>query len=57
MKDKKEFYNLLTELDGQSFAEYQQLVGDFDFSRYVIKCASIDFHQTGMHSRLLILEQ
>jgi predicted ABC-class ATPase len=43
MKDKKEFYNLLTELDGQLFAEYQQLVGDFDFSRYVIKCTQIDF--------------
>ena len=42
MKDKKEFYNLLTELDGQSFAEYQHLVGDFDFSRYVIKCSKID---------------
>ena len=42
MKDKKEFYNLLTELDGQPFSEYQQLVGDFDFSRYVIKCAKIE---------------
>jgi predicted ABC-class ATPase len=42
MKDKKEFYNLLTELDGQSFSEYQHLVGDFDFSRYVIKCSKID---------------
>ena len=42
MKDKKEFYNLLTELDGQPFSEYQQLVGDFDFSRYVIKCTKID---------------
>jgi hypothetical protein len=42
MKDKKEFYNLLTELDGQPFAEYEQLVGDFDFSRYVIKCGIID---------------
>ncbi|MEA2067995.1 MAG: ABC-ATPase domain-containing protein [Verrucomicrobiota bacterium] len=43
MKDKKEFYNLLTELDGQPFSEYQQVVGDFDFTRYVIKCAAIDF--------------
>ncbi|MCF7818507.1 MAG: ABC-ATPase domain-containing protein [Kiritimatiellales bacterium] len=42
MKDKKEFYNLLAELDGQPVSEYQQLVGDFDFSRYVIKCAKID---------------
>lgn len=42
MKDKKEFYNLLTELDGQPVSEYEQLVGDFDFSRYVIKCARIN---------------
>jgi predicted ABC-class ATPase len=42
MKDKKEFYNLLAELDGQPFSEYQQLVGDFDFTRYVIKCGKID---------------
>lgn len=42
MKDKKEFYNLLTELDGQSFDEYQQLTGDYDFARYVIKCGKID---------------
>jgi predicted ABC-class ATPase len=42
MKDKKEFYNLLGELDGQPYSEYGQLVGDFDFSRYVIKCTKID---------------
>ncbi len=43
MKDKKEFYSLLTELDGQAVTEYKQLVGDFDFARYVIKCGKIDF--------------
>ncbi len=42
MKDKKEFYNLLAELDGQPSSEYVQLVGDFDFTRYVIKCAKIN---------------
>jgi len=42
MKDKKEFYTLLGELDGQPFSEYGQLVGDFDFGRYVIKCSKID---------------
>ncbi len=42
MKDKKEFYNLLTELDGQPVSEYQQLVGDFDFTRFVIKCTKIE---------------
>ncbi len=47
MKDKKEFYSLLAELDGQPFSEYEQLVGDFDFSRYVIKCAKIDSETIG----------
>jgi len=42
MKDKKEFYTLLGELDGQPFSEYKQLIGDFDFGRYVIKCAKIN---------------
>lgn len=42
MKDKKELYKLLAELDGQPCAEYQQLVGDFDFARYVIKCNRIE---------------
>jgi predicted ABC-class ATPase len=43
MKDKKEFYNLLAGLDGHPVSEYSQLVGDFDFTRYVIKCSAIDF--------------
>lgn len=42
MKDRKEFYNLLTEMDGRSFDEYVRLVGDFDFARYVIKCSKIE---------------
>ena len=49
MKDKKEFYSLLAELDGQPFSEYEQLVGDFDFSRYVIKCAKIDLSDETEH--------
>ncbi len=46
MKDKKEFYNLLTGLDGQPATEYKQLIGDFDFSRYVIKCSKIEMDET-----------
>ena len=42
MKDRKEFYNLLAEIDGQPFAEYERLIGDFDFARYVIKCSKIE---------------
>ena len=42
MKDRREFYNLLTEIDGKPFAEYERVIGDFDFARYVIKCMKID---------------
>ncbi len=42
MRDRKEFYNLLAGIDGKPFAEYEQLVGDFDFARYVIKCPEVD---------------
>jgi predicted ABC-class ATPase len=42
MKDRKEFYNLLAEIDGKPFAEYSRLTGDFDFARYVIKCGKVD---------------
>ncbi len=37
MRDKKEFYNILTQLDGKLISELDQMVGDFDFSRYVVK--------------------
>jgi predicted ABC-class ATPase len=47
MKDRKEFYNLLAEIDGQPFAEYEKLIGDFDFARYVIKCMKIDIARDG----------
>jgi len=54
MKDKKEFYNLLTELDGQPISEYQQMVGDFDFSRYVIKCGKIDMEDESLQPVLSV---
>jgi predicted ABC-class ATPase len=42
MKDRKEFYNLLAEIDGKPFAEYERLLGDFDFARYVIKFTKLE---------------
>ncbi len=47
MKDRKEFYNLLAEIDGKPFTEYERLIGDFDFARYVIKCPKIDTARDG----------
>ena len=38
MKDKKEFFKLLEEIDGKSIEEFLKIVGDYDFTRYVIKC-------------------
>jgi predicted ABC-class ATPase len=46
MRDKEEFYNTLCSIDGKEFSEYAQLVGDFDFSRYVLKISSVQ-HGTG----------
>lgn len=37
MKDKQEFFQLLAGIDGKDFAEYRAIIGDFDFSRYVVK--------------------
>ncbi|MBL7011905.1 MAG: hypothetical protein ISR85_03125 [Kiritimatiellales bacterium] len=42
MKDRKEFYNVLAEIDGKPFSEYETLAGDYDFARFVIKCAKIN---------------
>ena len=33
MRDKEELFQILTDIDGQDFSEYQRLVGDFDFGR------------------------
>ena len=37
MKDKQEFFQLLAAMDGKDVAEYRGIIGDFDFSRYVVK--------------------
>ncbi len=42
MRDKKEFYAILKAIDGQVPAEYAKLVGDFDFSRFVLHSLRID---------------
>lgn len=38
MKDKEEFIKLLYQLDGKPVAELVGLAGDYDFSRYIVKC-------------------
>ncbi len=49
MKDRKEFYNVLAEIDGKPFSEYETIAGDFDFARYVIKCSRIDTSSDAEH--------
>lgn len=41
MKDKLEFYNILTEVDGREYAELARLMGDYDFNRYVVKVSHV----------------
>ena len=41
MKDKQEFYGLLGEIDGRDFTEYSRIIGDYDFSRYVLKVTRV----------------
>ena len=41
MKDKVEFFQLLSEIDGKDVSEFSRIVGDFDFSRFVLKISRI----------------
>ncbi len=41
MKDKQEFFELLGEIDGRDFSEYNRIIGDYDFARYVLKVTRI----------------
>jgi predicted ABC-class ATPase len=43
MKDKKEFMKQLAELNGRPFAEYEKLIGDCDFGRFVVRLAATGF--------------
>lgn len=47
MRDKKEFYQILSAINGAAATEYSRLVGDFDFSRYVLKINSLDQVEQG----------
>lgn len=48
MRDKEEFYSILKSIDGKAVAEYAQLIGDFDFSRYVLKISAVQREGTGL---------
>lgn len=42
MRDKKEFYTVLTDIWDRDISEYVRLIGDFDFTRYVLKINQIN---------------
>lgn len=44
MKDKKEFYSILQGLDGKPYAEYEQLVGECDFGRFILRAVADKFN-------------
>lgn len=45
MKDKQEFFELLGEIDGRDYSEYSRILGDYDFSRYILKVSRIPAEQ------------
>lgn len=54
MRDKREFFNMLDDIDGKDISEYGRLVGDFDFSRFVLKITQIPAEST-LHPALFIV--
>ena len=54
MRDKEEFFSILSSIDGGEFSEYAKLVGDFDFSRYVLKLNQIPRESEGRSTLVLI---
>lgn len=41
MRDRREFYDILRSIHGKAFSNYSQLVGDYDFSRYILKIGEL----------------
>ncbi len=54
MRDKEEFFNILSSIDKKDFTEYTKLIGDFDFSRYVLKINQIQEEGAGKSTMVLV---
>lgn len=54
MRDKEEFFSILSGIDGKEFPEYAALMGDFDFSRYVLKIGHIQREGEGQSTLFLV---
>ncbi|OQA26679.1 MAG: putative ATPase of the ABC class [Verrucomicrobia bacterium ADurb.Bin345] len=55
MRDKEEFYSTLCGINGKDVSEYAQLIGDFDFSRYVLKISGIQHDTSGRGAATLFI--
>ena len=54
MRDKKEFYNMLMDIEGKPVSEYGRLAGDFDFSRYVLKVSHVPVEDLSQPALFLV---
>ncbi|MBP7829581.1 MAG: hypothetical protein KA248_06650 [Kiritimatiellae bacterium] len=54
MRDKEEFFGLLMEIEGKEVREYAKLIGDFDFTRYVLKINQVQDPAGGQATLVLI---
>ena len=41
MRDRKEFQDIVRRIDGCEFTEYNQIIGDYDFTRFILKIADV----------------
>jgi predicted ABC-class ATPase len=55
MRDKKEFEQILKSIDGKESAAYAKLVGDFDFTRFVLHSLRIAPGADGVTDTLFVL--
>ncbi len=53
MRDKKELLQILQDIEGAEPGEAQRLTGDYDFSRYSLRCAQVDV--AGDHVAVMLL--
>lgn len=54
MRDKKEFLNIVNDISGKPVADYSRLIGDFDFSRYVLKVGQVQFEDLSSPSLFIV---
>lgn len=54
MKDKQEFFEMLGEIDGRDFSEYGRIIGDYDFSRYILKVTRVPGEAEDTHTIFVV---